>query len=129
MTRMIECCHPKSERWTRREKIVRADERSDLLVYTFCGRCGHWLSLGEGNDADERVGIEMRAAEIAQEVSEMTEWWLYVGINSTDEENRGYSCAESNMGEHNAEWQAGYLARAITTHATDSGEPPPAGGE
>ena len=29
-----------------------------------CRWCGHWLSLGDSNDADERVGVEIRAASM-----------------------------------------------------------------
>jgi hypothetical protein len=119
MTRMIECCHPKSERWTRREKIVRADER----FYTFCGRCGHWLSLGESNDADERIQIEIAAAWMANRFapldgrSAMTRdgWYCH---------RDGYMPNADTAGG----WM-GFLAREIATHATDSGEPPPAGNE
>lgn len=87
-----------------------------------CIDCGAWLSIGPSNDTPEAVQIEIRAAEIAQEVSEMTEWWLYVGINSTEDENRGYSHAKSNVGPDINDWEAGYLARVINSPTSGDGE-------
>ena len=86
---------------------------------TSCADCDQLLPLGPSNDSDERVRLEIRAAEIAVEVEEMTELWLYVGDNVSDDESRGYCRAESNAAEHSAEWHAGELARCIATHDED----------
>ena len=61
------------------------------------------------------TAIEVRAAELAAEIEtfdQLADWYLADGF---DEERRGFSIAETNMQDHTAQWQAGYLARCIAT--------------
>lgn len=88
-----------------------------------CLDCNAWLSLGEANDDDPGVQVEIRAAEIAGEVAVRPDvirgkyntvhsdvgrgWWVHqMSLVNADEVT------------HLADAQAGYLARCITTHDT-----------
>jgi hypothetical protein len=111
--------HPDEPRFGLRSMCGCAD-CSTIADAIQCRSCRHWIPLGPAADEDQRVKVEIRAAEIAANVAELTEWYLYVGINTTDAENRGYACAESSLKPHNDEWHAGYLARCITEHGGES---------
>jgi hypothetical protein len=81
-----------------------------------CAKCGHWLSLGQANDEDPRVAVEIRAAELADELS--TELADELPGIDDDEERRGWVLAATNMQHHTERYQAGYLARMIFGHTT-----------
>jgi hypothetical protein len=102
----------------RRESVLRTDDRSDMLVRKYCERCGDWLPLGHSDEhASEAVEIEVRAAEIADDLTEadrLCDWTF--GVFGDDEELRGWSVAESNIRYHSNRWLAGYLARQIVKH-------------
>lgn len=94
-----------------------------------CKLCRAWLPLGPSNDDDERVRVEMRAAEISALLSNdaaLYDWTLsneeFVSFTAF-EERRGWSVAESSMRNHSNAWLAGYLARCIWTHCDDHKEP------
>ncbi len=89
--------------------------RNPLVDAKRCLDCGAWLPLGEANDADPNVAIEIRAAEIAAD-------WGRVPPRCNDDvlEN---DCAVCGWYEHleaidqaTPEWHAGYLAREIATN-------------
>lgn len=85
-----------------------------------CLDCDHWLSLGPANDSDERVRIEKRAALIAIEIAEMTEWWLF--FNGSPAELNGYQYYSRPLRNGSmADLNAGYLARCIATHDQEEG--------
>jgi hypothetical protein len=76
--------------------------------------CNELLSLGQAN-VTPAVMIEIRAAELAGR------WGPIGGFGATryrpsDDEIRGWSCAESSMADHTDAWLAGYLAHCIVTH-------------
>jgi hypothetical protein len=109
----VKCRHPKRRRWTYRKVIVRFDNRSDLLVYDFCNRCGAWLSLGPANDAG--CFVEIEAARIASTVASgdgfvTIDWDSAVGGAAYDIDGdppkRGYDGL----------WRIGWLSRHITQH-------------
>lgn len=77
-----------------------------------CVTCSHWLSLGPSNDEPDCVKVEMRAAELAQDIERCG----YTVLRQDSDEIRGWSCAEQNLREHSDAWQAGYLAAAIAAH-------------
>jgi len=74
-----------------------------------CTSCGHWLPLGHSDESDPRVAVEIRAAEMIQDI-ERTGWTV---LSRNGEEGRGWDCAESNMADHSDAWHAGYLARVM----------------
>ena len=115
----MKCCHGRTiplkricGRWM---SACDCDEHSDTIDARKCAHCGHWLSLGPANITPE-VDVEIRAAEIAAEVDEMTEWWLWVGKNSTLDENCGWRVGDNGMLVATRGYLAGYLARCIATH-------------
>lgn len=75
-----------------------------------CIDCAHWLSLGESNDADERVDLEIRAAELA---AHRNGWLVLDTIDKM--EMVGFAQSEAGVIE-SREYQSGYLARCISTH-------------
>jgi hypothetical protein len=78
-----------------------------------CSDCGHWLSLGESNDAGPEVAIEVRAAELAAS-NELPK------CNDGALEERCVRCGWENWIADNAapsdDWHAGNLARCIASH-------------
>lgn len=102
---------------------MRIDGRAHNVVYLRCEYCLAPLSLGpashDGPHA-EQVRVEIRAAEIAQEVSEMTEWWLM--FNATPSELSGYQYHQTptRNGAY-TDMNAGYLARCIANHDAEQG--------
>ncbi len=94
----------------REEDAIRCEQHK-------CLDCGAWLSLGEANDDDPRVAVEIRAAEIAADDDELMGMCESFGWESllapkfsTDPVDDGYS----------QKWHAGYLARCIATHSEDA---------
>jgi hypothetical protein len=99
-----------------------------------CETCGHWLSLGEANDADPRVAVEIRASELATKwkrvggvrriitEAERTGWhrWPYVTPEG-DEESAGWLAAQILNHEFDlggVTWTESHMADyAITTHS------------
>lgn len=94
-----------------------------LTFKTTCLHCG--IQVGRpcepapANDADERVQVEIRAAEIAADEHEMSRMMT----GPIDGEVNGFILAcqvERGFREEaapvDAHWQAGYLARCIATH-------------
>lgn len=91
-----------------------------------CCQCHEHLTLGPSNDDDERVRVEMRAAELASgytkergvidgtSLDEDVGWLIHVSEWTHHDRERGTPV--------NDEQQAGYLARCIWTHC-DDGEP------
>jgi hypothetical protein len=97
--------HP---RWYAAFKANRNERNHDALV---CLDCGTWLPLGPSADDDERVRIEVRAAELVaaggpDRHCERCGW---------DMHRHGFYCAPSS-GHDEADFHAGWLAREITTH-------------
>ncbi|MEX2717503.1 MAG: hypothetical protein Q6370_014480 [Candidatus Sigynarchaeota archaeon] len=89
-----------------------ADEAFDVNI---CARCHAWLPLGESDERENtQVRIEIRAAEIAQEIHEYTAWRR----DSTQDENDGFDLRESRNVETDG-YQTGYLARCIVDHERD----------
>lgn len=102
----------------------------DLRRCTWFGRvtcdCGAWLPLGESNDSGEHakaVAIEIRAAEIAVNVSEegLTrwahrnyEWYGWLAFQNTPTDAYGLRGDEAGFG-------SGWLARAISTNEEGAG--------
>jgi hypothetical protein len=101
-------------RWYAAFKANRNERNHDALV---CLDCGTWLPLGPSADDDERVRIEVRAAELVaaggpDRHCERCGW---------DMHRHGFYCAPSS-GHDEADFHAGWLAREITTHTAQRGE-------
>jgi hypothetical protein len=69
--------------------------------------CGEWLSLGPAADDDERVQVEIRAAELEDDLAVFRthEFWGFLA------HKRDYNVEP--------EWEAGWLAREIRLHGRD----------
>lgn len=87
--------------------------RSVLVDCCVCLHCGAWLPLGPSNDEDERVKVEMRAAELVVIVPDSLEETIleWAGRRHFVE---GHEEPNSFGG------QAGWLAAAIATHGGES---------
>ena len=88
------------------------------MTITRCNRCDSMLSLGASNDADERVGVEIRAAEIAALGIGTPHLWITRdedhGWRDYANEDGGGDCRCSEAVRHDAHnWHAGHLARVI----------------
>lgn len=116
--------------------IVYAPHVTSLPVGTFgpgwasvpgshrCSRCHETLPLGPSSDGDERVGVEIRAAELSTRTPDQMRW---------REDMSGSECREGVGWEAHAcgffaTWcnddpdaLAGYLARCIATHEEQEG--------
>lgn len=92
------------------------------LSFNECLDCGQWQGMGPSNDADERVAVEIRAAEIA--ASEQLP-----KCGDQPFEQKCERCGWEDWGGHvecAPSWHAGYLARCIATHEEAADEIPAA---
>lgn len=97
-------------------------EGTDAIV---CNDCGAWLPLGPSSDDDERVQVEIRAAEIAADFLKVKPRSLEGAsrfLRDLDgDELSGWIIAQYDSDKQPgtaAEW-SGWLARAIATHEED----------
>jgi len=89
-----------------------------------CMRCGAWLPLGLANDADERVTLEIRAAELASTWNPNSGEWNgfeSLGMVSPDAEHaplieRDIAEGRDKCPRDLAAYYAGHLALCITQH-------------
>lgn len=93
-----------------------------------CLDCGAWLSLGESNDADPAVQVEMRAAEIAADIEQHGGCLMgpleQAGFLDRPLPLRGGGTIDLTNTEGA---RAGWLAESIATH--DTQHPASTGGE
>lgn len=100
-------------------RSVEIDGERRVHVERYCYGCGMRMGLGPANDADPRVAVEVRAAEIASIGRDAASMWL--SNEMSDSERDGW---ETHMRDwdhiriEGAEW-AGYLARCIATHGDE----------
>lgn len=95
----------------------------DPIDAIICQDCGHWLPLGPAADGDERVKVEIRAAEIADE-HRATGHIPKCSLDQPFEERCercGWECFLMLKAEPHAEWHAGYLASLISHHSQTTG--------
>lgn len=90
---------------------------SDSVDARVCQSCGAWLPLGPANDEDERVKVEIRAAELA--VRKGFGSWANHGAGC---ERCGYCAAKNDVHDSPTqqckghEYDAGWLAHEIQEH-------------
>jgi hypothetical protein len=84
-----------------------------------CGKCHAWLSLGPANDADPRVAVEVRAAEIASIGRDAASMWMSNEMSDSERDGWGTHMRDwDHITIEGAEW-AGYLAAAIASHGDE----------
>lgn len=105
------CRHPHSQR----QRINHADW--DLCYdCNICRACGHWLSLGESDETDPRVAVEIFAARIAADDGRCGDFTAWNGWHA-------HATGEDDHSMGIPEWHAGYLARCIATHSPEKESP------
>jgi hypothetical protein len=109
----VKCKHPFFDRFAE-TKGVLAEPTNLTMVRQYCGLCGAWLSLGESDETDERVAIEIRAAEIAAS----DDPHRVMGIDEAVGFSDWYDGDAERPGTilNVRQVHAGYLARAIVMH-------------
>jgi hypothetical protein len=99
------------------------NERGDIIYeveFCECLDCGVWLSLGDSDESDPRVALEIRAAEIAANLSEN-------GCEMSSLEIAGFNGdpmrLRNGMPIHldTDAQQSGWLAREIAQHESEHG--------
>lgn len=112
----MKCKHRDKDTFRR---IVLSDPVNVWMECDVCATCGAWLSLGESNDDDERVKIEMRAALLAIDKNADETTW------APEEIGGGYVAACWKPGApfsdvlDNDEQLAGYLGWIIEHHDSE----------
>lgn len=97
------------------------------LSFNECLDCGEWQGMGPSNDADERVRVEIGAAEIASGIVNpaMNPAVAYAAKCGYDDRQTPFAWDCGWNGLERA-WHAGYLARCIATHEEAADEIPAA---
>lgn len=92
----------------------RLDPVRDYVIhFERCNRCGEWLSLGPASDDDERVRVEIAAAEMVTSCSAPSASWI-----EADETK----CIDGDCDDDCDICQLFHLAAAIAAHDdTDEG--------
>lgn len=86
-----------------------------------CIFCREWLPIGQSNDEDPRVAVEIRAAEIAAGVKPAVNPAIaYAASCGYDDKQTPFAWGCGWVGLENA-WLAGYLAREIVEHDKEAG--------
>lgn len=78
-----------------------------------CDSCGEWLSLGESNESDERVAVEIRAAELANLAHSHADQMESYGWSCWSRGNSDDPCGTVS---NDPRWHAGWLGREINEH-------------
>lgn len=124
--RLKRCKHERGRYIVATVYVEQTEERTPLVIgQCRCNACGAVIPLGPSNDEPEAVRVEMRAAEIAQDIACMG--WTVLRRDSLvfagwhDEQltplyhSNGFQYYEPPKFDE-SQWHAGYLARAIATH-------------
>lgn len=104
---MSKCKHTRSWYSTAEVLVARRFAGSLAMGQRQCERCRAILSLGPSNDADERVRIEIRAAELAADCSDQTD------LPTDLMEWAGWVSHKEGHDVSNGRALAGWLAREI----------------
>ena len=103
----MKCKHPRAKRM-----FINHADWDCLYDCNICTVCGEWMSLGESDETDKRVAIEIRAAEIAAtlhdtRVPKLSECEEHGWETHANDDARFPVLCDRNQ------FQAGYLARVI----------------
>jgi hypothetical protein len=108
---MRRCRHKRSREFA--ALLLYTEDKANPVTRRWCFDCGSYLSLGHSDETDERVAIEIRAAEIAATLKATN------APSLSECEQHGWEAHANGMRPvlcENGDFNAGHLAREIVTH-------------
>lgn len=115
------CTHRDRNGWSKVD-FIKADgtyataHESHLVQRMWCRKCRGYVPFGHSDETDERVAIEIRAAEIVdRHVNERGR----LGLTGDMFEIDGWCAHNTDVDDRNADepgFRSGYLARVIVEH-------------